>query len=419
MKALKVIKIGGSVLREPSDFSIIARRVLRKKREKVCVVTSAMKGMTNSLIETFLQAIPEPHFWDFEQYAGLGEIQSSYLFEAVFNSMGVRAKAILPWMKEWPLFIVLRGGKILSREKVNEVRNFRMLSKSITKTKRHLLPLFRTYQVIIIPGFIARDARGRIVTLGRGGSDISALLLSELLGAQELILIKETNGIFNLDPRFHKGARKIRTLNAGELGLITSAGAQVLHPLSLKHQEKLRRIKVTSLNGDIHRQGGTRVSFEKRVTILSSPHIFSVLTFVGDMIPETPGLLSRISRVLARNDISIYSITISDNLIALYVEQGSSERAFQLLAPIVRRSKNLKFLNMKKDIGKILVRSLKFINESGIIKRIVAPIAKEGINIWEVLTAHTDVMVFVEHKDVKKTYQIVTKLFERQKRTAR
>lgn len=416
MKTLKVIKIGGSVLQKPTDFVKIAHKVLGKKREKICIVTSAMKGITNALIETFLKAIPQPRFWDFEQYAGLGEIQSSYLFEAAFNSIGIRAKAILPWMKEWPLFVALQGRQELSREKINEARNFRLLAKSKIKARRYLLPLLKTMQVVIIPGFIAKENRGRVVTLGRGGSDISALLLSELLGAHELILIKETEGIYNLDPRLHGGARKITALDADELGLIASAGAQVLHPLSLKHQEKLKKIKVTSIETDIHKKSGTQVFFEKSVNIKCSQHIYSVFTFVGEMIPETPGLLSKISRVLAGHDISIYSITLSDNLIALYVKKESSEQAYSLLSPIVTESRNLKFLNMKKDIGKILVRSLKFINEPGIIKKIVSPIAKQGINIWEVLTAHTDVMVFVEHRDLKRTYHIVKKLFHKRKK---
>ncbi len=411
MRNTRVFKIGGSVLREPADFPKIVKKITKGKIQKICIVTSAMKGKTSELIKTFLKAVPQPGFWDFEQFAGLGEIQSTLLFESTFNSLGIKAKAILPWMREWPLFISLKDTKSLSPDKINEKRDFHILDRSIKRIRQYIIPMFKRYQILIIPGFIAKDSRNRVVTLGRGGSDISALLLSELLKAKELVLIKEVNGVMNLDPNLHPRATKIKTLDAGKLGLIASSGAQVLHPVSLKHRQNLKKIRVTSAEADIHEETGTEISFEKRISVISSPIIYSVLTFVGDRIPETPGLLSTISTVLARNEISIYSITISENLIALYVEKGKGELAYKLLSPILNKLENLKFLSLKKDISKVLVRSLKFINEPGIIKKIVTPISKQGINIWEVLTAHTDVMVFVEHNDLNKTYNIIRQLF--------
>jgi len=412
MNCIKVFKVGGSVLKTPADFMKIARGICSGGRKyRVCLVTSAMKNATNRLIKRFLNAVPQPCFWDFERFAGFGEIEASLLFESTFHSLGVKSQAVLPWMKEWPLFISLKNPQRLSGEKVNEKRDFRILKKTHTKIKQYIFPLFKDLDVIIVPGFIAKDGRGRIVTLGRGGSDISALLFSELLKARELILIKESSGILNLDPRLYHRAEKISSLNAAELGLLASSGAQVLNPISLKHQRSLKKMKVT----DIRRKTGTEIYFGREITVKFSNTPYSVLTFVGNKIPETPGLLSRISSLLARHDISIYSITVSDNLIALYVEEERGEDAYRLLSPVLKKSKNLKFLNLKKQIGKILVRSYKFINEPGIIKKIVSPIAKEGINIWEVLTAHTDVMIFVEYRDLRKTYRVICNFFKRQK----
>jgi len=415
MRNIKVFKIGGSILCEPTDFLKIAKKITRDTINNICIVTSAMKGKTSELIEAFLETVPQPGFWDFERFASLGEIQSTLLFESTFNSLGIMAKAILPWMREWPLFISLQNTRSLSVEKTNEKRNFQVLDKSIKKIKKYIRPLFKRYRVLIIPGFIAKDSKNRIVTLGRGGSDISALLLSELLKAKELVLIKEVNGVMNLDPNLYPQATRIKTLDAEKLGLIASSGAQVLHPISLKHQKSLKKIRVTSVEADIHDEAGTEISFNKEVTVVSLPTAYSVLTFVGNRIPETPGLLSKISTVLARNNISIYSITISENLIALYVEKGEGEIAYKLLSPILNKLNNLEFLNLKKNIGKVLVRSLKFINEPGAIRKIVVPISKRGINIWEILTAHTDVMVFVEHKDLNSTFNIIRQLFARER----
>lgn len=414
MRDIRVFKIGGSVLKEPNDFLKIAKKISKCKNRKICIITSAIKGKTNELIEIFLKAIPEPEFWNFEKFVGFGEIQATILFESSFNFLGIRSKAILPWMKEWPLYISLRSKSSLSKEKINEKRDFVVLKKSKKKIRECLLPLFKKNRILIIPGFIAKDGKDRMLTLGRGGSDISAFLIGELLRVKELVLIKEAEGILSLDPNLQHNAKKIESLDSNELGIIASSGAQVLNPVSLKHQKSLKKVKVVSIKSDINEDSGTEVFFEKGITIKPSATTYSVLTFIGEKIPETHGILYRISEILARNRISIYSITISDNLIAIYVKKEKGKFAYRLLSPLLNRQENLKVLNLKKGIGKIIIRSLKFISEPGIIRKIVAPISKQGINIWEILTVHTDIMIFVESKDLKRTFKIVRQLLKKQ-----
>lgn len=414
MKYIRVYKTGGSVLKKPGDFLKIAEKISRVKDKKICLVTSAIKGQTSELVRIFSGAIPQPDFWSFERFVGFGEIQAAMLFEAAFQFNGTAAKAILPWMKEWPLHISLRNRPMLSLEKINEKRDFVLLAKSRKKIKDYIQGFFKKYRVLIIPGFVAKDTKGRIVTLGRGGSDISAFLIAELLNAKELILVKEVEGILNLDPKLQDNAKKIHSLDSTELGIIASSGAQVLNPISLKHQKRLKKVKVISFEQNMCKGKGTEIFFRKGITIKASDTIYTVLTFVGAKIPETSGILSRISSVLAKRKISIFSITISDKLIAIYVEKRRGESAYKLLSPILQESKNLKVLSIKRDIGKIIVRALKFINEPGIMQRIVTPISKQGVNIWEVLTVHTDVMVFVEAKDLKKTYKILHQVFNKE-----
>ena len=415
MKYIKIFKIGGSVLKRPGDFLKIAGRISKFSDKRICIITSALKGKTSELVKIFSEAVPQPDFWNLERFVGLGEIQSAMLFEAAFLYTDTPAKAILPWMKEWPLFISLNTKEMLSAQKINEKREFKLLSKSYRKTRDHITKLFEKFRVLVIPGFLAKDSSGRIVTLGRGGSDISAFLIAELVEARELILVKEVEGILNVDPRLLNKSRKLHYLDADQLGIMASSGAQVINPISLKHRNKLKKVKVMSLDKGMHREIGTEIFFGKDITIQASKSIYAVLTFVGDNIPETSGILARISGILARNDISIFSITISDKLVALYVKEKKGKKAYRLLSPLLNRSRNLKALNLKKDIGKIVVRGLKFINEPGIIQKIVTPISKQGINIWEVLTVHTDVMIFVEATDLEQTCNVIKKVFRNKK----
>jgi aspartate kinase len=408
MKDIKIFKVGGSILSEPSNFLEIAKRISRFKDSKICIVTSAMKGKTDELIRIFLEAVPHPDFWNFERFAGLGEVQAAILFEATFSYINVKSKAILPWMEEWPLHISLKSRAQLSEERVNEQRNFSLLEKSKRKIREYLLPLLEKDVILIIPGFIARDGRKRMLTVGRGGSDISAVLIAELLAAKELILLKDVEGVLRLDPRNKDNNRRIKSLNSNELGVIASSGAQIIHPISLKHRINLRNIKIMSANQEFTEKSGTEINFEKEITVKTSDTAFAVLTIIGEKIPESPEILSNVSRVLAENKISIYSISISDNLIAIYVEEKKAESAYRLISSLIAKMKNLKALNLKRNISKIVARSLKFIGDPGIIKKIVTPISREGVHIWKLLTTHTDVVIFIETKDLKRTYSIIS-----------
>ncbi len=405
MRSIKIFKIGGSILKEPEDYLKIAKNILNNyKKSKICIVTSAMKGRTDNLIDTFKRTIPEIDFWNFERFVPSGEIESSILFESTFNYLDVESKAVLPWMKEWPIYI-----SIESKGSIDDKRNFEILSLSQKKVKKCFLPLFEKYRVIIIPGFVARDGKGRILTLGRGGSDISAILIAELLNMKEVIFLKDTGGILNITPGILKKPKRIKYMESEKLGILTSSGANVIHPLALKYAENIEKIKVISPE----LQKGTKVEFKEKIKICVEDKDFSVLTFVGDEFPRTPGILFKISKILYEENISIYSITVSDNLIAIYLKEDDAEKGYKLLYSLIGKIENLKMLNIKRGIKKVLLKSLKFINEPGVIKKIVTPIAKEGINIWEILTVHTDIMIFVEKKDVQKVFEILKNLFER------
>lgn len=408
MKDINIIKIGGSVLDRPEAFLEVAEKIVYRFKKPICLITSAMSGKTNELIKTFHQAVPDGDFWNYERFIGMGEIQAAILLEATFKGMNRKACAVLPWMREWPLFISL---KKRPDGRGDDRRDFSILKKSIQQVDKYLRPLIKKNDVVIIPGFIVKNGKGRILTLGRGGSDISALLVGELLGVEEITLIKDVEGVMSADPRVHKRARSISQIDADQLGVIASSGAKVVNPISLKHRDSIKRMKVLSVGSD-DSKAGTEISFGKEISIIPSRTVFSVLTFIGQRIPETPGILSEISKILAKKGVSIHSITISDNLIAIYVEDAVADESYQILAPLLEKIENLKVLNMKKKIGKIVVRSLKFINEPGIIRRITTPIAKQSINIWEILTVHTDVMVFVEYGDLKRATRIIRGVFE-------
>ncbi|MEO0231475.1 MAG: ACT domain-containing protein [candidate division WOR-3 bacterium] len=197
-------------------------------------------------------------------------------------------------------------------------------------------------------------------------------------------------------------------MEASKLALLASSGARVLNPIALKYVKNIKKIKVTSIDS----KKGTSVKFEEDIKLYLEENTLSVLTFVGEKLPQTPGILFKISKILFENNISIYSVTVSDDILSIYLKEDEAEKGYKMLYSLLKEIENLKILNLKKGIRKIVIRSLRFINEPGIIKKIVTPIAKEGINIWEILTVHTDIMIFVEKEDALKTFEILKNLFK-------
>ncbi|MEO0160841.1 MAG: ACT domain-containing protein [candidate division WOR-3 bacterium] len=414
MKNIKVFKVGGSVLAEPEDFLKIAKLLLKFKTTAICLVTSAMKGETDKLIDLYMRAVPQPDFYGFERFAGMGEILAALIFESVFKALNAQARTILPGMAEWPIHIRLQSKGQLSAQKINEKREFTLLPIASKIASRFLLPLLNKNTILVIPGFIAQDEKKNIVTLGRGGSDISALLIAELLNAQELVLVKDVGGILSVDPKIVSNSRMIKKLSWAELGALAASGAQVLNPISLKHRKNLQKIRVIAQDGKNLENGGTEIVFDKEVSITLAEKIYGVLTFIGERIPETPGILSKVAQTLTEKKVAVHSLTISDNLLAIYVEESRVEEAYEHLSKLIPEIKNFKALNLKKGIAKIVVRSLKFINEPGAIKKIATPLSREKINIWEILTVHTDIMIFVEAQDKIRAYNLIKQLFKKE-----
>ncbi len=414
MKNIKVFKVGGSVLAEPEDFLKIAKLLLKFKTTAICLVTSAMKGETDKLIDLYMRAVPQPDFYGFERFAGMGEILAALIFESVFKALNAQARTILPGMAEWPIHIRLQSKGQLSAQKINEKREFTLLPIASKIASRFLLPLLNKNTILVIPGFIAQDEKKNIVTLGRGGSDISALLIAELLNAQELVLVKDVGGILSVDPKIVSNSRMIKKLSWAELGALAASGAQVLNPISLKHRKNLQKIRVIAQDGKNLENGGTEIVFDKEVSITLAEKIYGVLTFIGERIPETPGILSKVAQTLTEKKVAVHSLTISDNLLAIYVEESRVEEAYEHLSKLIPEIKKFKALNLKKGIAKIVVRSLKFINEPGAIKKIATPLSREKINIWEILTVHTDIMIFVEAQDKIRAYNLIKQLFKKE-----
>lgn len=398
---LRVVKLGGSTLATPEQVRAMAQALatMHRGQEKVLAVVSAMGKTTDHLYDAFIRAAGErADALDLERFLSQGEWASAQLLAAALKTAGQDSVAITPWDKNWPLAVALQNHAAPLKEKVNEIRNFKLLTSSKRMVHNVIGGHLKAGRIPVVCGFVAKNQSGEVVTLGRGGSDISAFLLADILKADEVILVKDVDGVLPWDPNVagvHPKA-KVAHLEAKELYFLSSAGSRVVHPGALRYLKAGKKARVISYKSDDWAKGGTE--------ILKTPHAalrlldipLAALTFIGRDLVSTPGILYEISRPLKETGVSIYSITVSESFLAVYVPEKDCEKAYGFLAEVAARIPQLKSSAVKKGLVKITVSSEESIEAPGAIERLVRPIARAGLNVWEIVTIHSDIMLFVE-----------------------
>jgi len=410
----RVVKFGGVVLATPEKVREMAGAIppMISAGDEVAVVVSAMGDTTNRLHKTFLTTTAgEYEEADLERYLTLGEEESALAFAAALRSMQQKAKAILPRDAGFPVRVRISGPlPPLMGEKGNEPRPFSLREPACQKAVQEvILPLLKAGVVPVVCGFAARDQRGRIITLGRGASDLTAFILAHLLNADELLLVKDVEGVYTADPRFTSSRRRISFLTSRELEMLTGAGSGVLHPSAVRFMTKKTAIRIVPPGEDKWEKTGTIVQPVSPVSISACEEPVAVVSFIGHGFSRFPSLLNPLSQALESLHIPVHSITFSDDLVAFYIPEKSCEQAYEAMSRQALRISAITSSTIKKGLGKITLSSPEFIYQPGVLEKMLRPISRKGINIWEIVTLHSDIHIFIEYKDVSAVLEILQK----------
>ncbi|MBV1767979.1 MAG: aspartate kinase, partial [Methanobacterium sp.] len=263
----------------------------------------------------------------------------------------------------------------------------------------------------VVCGFLGRDNEGYITTLGRGGSDITAFLLGHCLLADEVIIVTDVGGVMSTDPNMVEDAQKLDKISVEEMRDLATHGAQVLHPHALKYKDPNINAKIIGFeHGDLSAVGTDLIGpseqeMLKTTTLHGEP--ISVIAVVGDSILNKTGILAELTSILAKNNMNIFGISTGQISITVFVNKKDAEEAHRILHEVVVENENLSSLSLGKEIAMITVTSPDFIDTPGIISDVTDPLRKNNINIVEISSSQTSVVIFVEWKDGKKAYELV------------
>jgi len=396
-----VVKFGGTSIQNSERINEAVQSIAKKINEgiEIIVVVSAMGDTTDRLISLLSDSTKSSFEQkDYADFISFGERMSAQLFASSLKANGMKAVAFDPSKEEFPIITdsdYLEAG-ILSEQSKKQCRQY-------------LEPLLEQRVIPVVCGFLGRNNQdGQITSLGRGGSDVTAFALANFIHADEVIIVTDALGVSSADPRIIKKVETLPRISVEEMGILAEGGAKVLHPRALKYKKSKMKAKIIHFqNGDLD-SPGTEIegSYSSKVNIFQEK--LCLLTIIGEQILQTPGILKEIIIPLSKYEISIQSIAMGLQYIGIYVSEKYCKKAYDLVHYSVLKNEKLKSVTSKKDIALIVVSSRHFIETPGIIERITRPLAENNINILEMTTIKTDILIFVSwcNKDI--VYQLVS-----------
>ena len=404
---LIVVKFGGTSVGDGSRIKKAAQSVVNEymNGSRVGVVVSAVNKTTDELIGLSDEAIGTS-LTDKQkaEIMAMGELTSARLFSATIESLGVKSEFIDPYSDLWP--IKTDSNYLEANIDFNTTR----------KKTEGIMQLVNQGVIPVICGFLGQGPSGEITTLGRGGSDVTAFLIGHCLDANEVIIVTDVDGVMSTDPNKIEEAELLDQISVEEMRDLATHGAQVLHPHALKYKDPLISAKIINFaHGDLSSKG-TRIvgpyegEMLKCVSIYKNP--ISLIAIVGEAMVKTPGLIAKLSTSLAESDINIFGISAGQNSITAFVEKSDSNKAYHLLHNVVIESDVLSSLSLGRDTAMITFVSPDIIDTPGIISDVTEPLRKNDINIVEIISSQTAIVLFVDWEDGEKARELINEVLE-------
>ena len=413
--ALIVQKFGGTSVGSVERIKNVARRVAKWKAagHDLVVVPSAMAGETNRLIG-LAEAIQKPaDARELDVIAATGEQVTIGLLSMALMAIGVKARSYTGWQV-----------KVLTNSAFTRTR---IISIDEEKIRADL----RKGYVVVVAGFQGVDGEGNITTLGRGGSDTSAVALAAALKAQECHIFTDVDGIYTTDPRLVPEAKRLQTITFEEMLEMAGAGSKVLQIRSVEFAGKYRvptRVLSSLTDPDMpvaeEARSGTLITFEEDPHMAMEKAAISGVAFNRDEakitvhdVPDRPGIAYAILGPIA--DASIDVDVIVQNVghdgmtdLSFTVHRHDYAKALKILKNQVQPHIKCRDVSGDERIAKVSIVGMGMRSHAGIAAQMFRTLAEEGINIQMISTSEIKITVVIEQKYTELAVRVLHKAFE-------
>jgi aspartate kinase len=387
-----VIKFGGADLSTGEKIARAAKMVAKSPYKEIVVVVSAMGKMTDNLIDTISQ-IGNVSDEDYAEIISMGERASTRVFCSALRALGAKAALIDPANSNWP---------IITDSKFHDAKPD--LEKTNALVQKFLAPLLSA-TIPVVCGFLGKDENGKITTLGRGGSDTTALLLAKCLSADEIVLVKETSGVLSADPKIVADTRFLGTLDIHEMFDLAQGGAKIVKPEALKYKLPNQKLRIVSFASGSLAVGGTEIvgSFNPNSVEMSSREDLLAINVVCEVNAEN---LREIFAVLHQKPI--YGVSSGRKSISVFTSDGNVNGVINRLHSV----KGFKAISHRENVATLQINHPMFIDSPGAVAKVSSALSREGINIIEVTTSKATINVFIEGSQLKRAMEAIGDVFE-------
>ena len=397
-----VLKFGGTSVgttKKIKKVSEIISSYIRKKY-KVIVVSSAMSGVTNDLVNKSKEISENFSSNEYDVLVSSGEQVSCALIAGRLKHKGIKSRSWLAWQ----IPIMTEG----------QNKNARIIKIN----KRKILHYLESGGIPIITGFQGVSKDLRITTIGRSGSDATAIMIAKFIKADECIIYTDVDGVYTTDPREYKKAKKIKKIFYDEMLEMASLGSKVMQPTSVQ-DAKLNKIDIKVKSSFVSKSGtlitGSKKAFSDQIiTGISSTKNDAKITIVG--VKDRPGVAASIFKPLSNNLINVDMVVQNISLDGKETDLTFTIKSEDLkkTEKLIKQNKKISFkkLSFDKGVSKISIIGVGMITTPGITYRMFQALASRKINILVISTSEIKISVLVSAKHAKRAIAALHKEFK-------
>lgn len=386
--SLIVQKFGGTSIANLERISNVAKRVARTfdQGNDVVVILSAMAGVTDNLIDMAKQAAESPDKRELDVLLATGEQTTAALLAMTLKAMNYPAKSMLGHQAEVVTDCTFGNARIL------EIGANRIME------------VLKERNIVVIAGFQGCDTDGNITTLGRGGSDTSAVAIASALKADLCEIYTDVDGIYTADPNICKKARKINTISYDEMLNMASLGAKVLQIRSVGFAKKYN--VPVHVRSSFNEEEGTMVVNEdsgmERLVVSAVSHDKDQARITLKKVPDQPGIAAEIFSPIAKSNIVVDMIIQNTRAegqtdLTFTVPKSDFSNALEIEKKVAKEIGAEDVLG-DKNIAKVSVIGVGMKNHSGVASKMFNTLAMENINIMMISTSEIRISCIIEEK---------------------
>ena len=391
----------------------VAKRVAKWMRagHQVVVVPSAMSGETNRLLGLAKELSANPNPRELDQIASTGEQVSSGLLAIALQDQGVDAVSYTGWQ------VTVHTDSAFTKARIMGIDDAKIMKD------------LNAGRAVVITGFQGVDPEGNITTLGRGGSDTSAVAVAAALKADECLIYTDVDGVYTTDPRVCEDARRLEKITFEEMLEMASLGSKVLQIRSVEFagKYKVKTRVLSSLTNPLipleqEMKSGTLITFEEDSTMEAA--VISGIAFARDEakitvidVPDRPGIAYQILGPIADANIDVDMIIQNQSVDAktdftFTVPRAEYQKALDLLKKSVQAHIGAKDILGDAKVSKVSVVGVGMRSHVGVASKMFRTLSEEGINILMISTSEIKISVVIDEKYMELAVRALHKAFE-------